>query len=122
MMGWIGDVGLDESIAFLREKIHKDGPYQGVIGFSQGASMAHYLLSAGLVTRGILFSPVLPLGRAWPPLENRQYSAVIFFDPADMTGESYPRKGMTGVLHNENHSVPLLTDQIRDEITRIMSL
>ena len=63
MMGWLGDLGLEESKEYLLEKLHADGPYDGVIGFSQGGGMAHFLLGEGLVKKGILLSPVCPQRR-----------------------------------------------------------
>ena len=118
-MGWIGDVGLDESLEYQREKVAKDGPYAGVIGFSQGGAMAHSLLTRGLVQRGILFSPVLPSGRKWPPGENTSYDAVVIYDPADLTGENYPRAGIPETTHSENHVVPVLTDKMKEMIRAV---
>ena len=116
MMGWLGDLGLDESMNFLKKKIEADGPYHGVIGFSQGGGMAHFLLGEGLVKKGILFSPVVPLRHDWPPTKGTPFKALVLFDPADITGEGYPVDGMEAITHAENHNIPVLTDEIRAKV------
>jgi hypothetical protein len=118
MMGWLGDVGLEESKKFLVEKVQKDGPYVGVIGFSQGGGMSHFLLGEGLVGKGILFSPVVPLGHCWAPCKGK---AVVIHDPQDLTGECYPIGNMKTVEHGENHVVPKLTPQMIEAITEVLN-
>ncbi|KAI5969068.1 FSH1 [Candida margitis] len=39
-------IGLDESIRFVIDHIEKNGPYDGIIGFSQGAAMAIMITNA----------------------------------------------------------------------------
>ena len=116
MMGWLGDLGLEESMKYLRNKIEVDGPYDGIFGFSQGGGMAHFLLAEGLVKQGILFSPVVPLGRDWPPSKATDFRALVLLDPADFTGEAYPLQGMKVIEHNENHTIPKITDEILSTI------
>ena len=121
MMGWLGDLGLEESKTFLKNKILQDGPYHGILGFSQGGGMAHFALAEGLIKRGILFSPVVPLGHSWPPSKDLDYQAIVFLDPADLTGEGYPLNGMKIVSHSENHTVPAMTEEIRGVIEEFTS-
>ena len=62
--GWRGDLGLAASMDFVRRHVRdaesRGAPYVGVVGFSQGASIAHQLVASGDVPCGLLFSPVAP--------------------------------------------------------------
>ena len=104
MMGWIGDLGLEESKEYLRKIIRENGPFDGVIGFSQGGGMAHFLLGQGIVKKGILFSPVVPLGHTLNPITNS--NVLVALDPADFTGEAVPLDGLKQFTHGENHTIP----------------
>jgi hypothetical protein len=41
-------------------------------------------------------------------------------DPADITGEGYPVKGMEVIEHAENHNVPTLTNQILEKVRKLV--
>jgi pimeloyl-ACP methyl ester carboxylesterase len=55
-------VGFDESLDLLRSVLHLQGPFDGVLGFSQGAAMAAQLLAAepARLRFGILIAGFLP--------------------------------------------------------------
>ena len=72
--GWRGDLGLAASMDFVRRHVRDaescGAPYVGVVGFSQGAAIAHQLVASGDVPCGLLFSPVAP--ESAPVKEARQ--------------------------------------------------
>ncbi|KAJ1346133.1 hypothetical protein KIN20_000840 [Parelaphostrongylus tenuis] len=39
--------GFEKSVSFVCEFVRQNGPFDGVLGFSQGASMAHLLVDDG---------------------------------------------------------------------------
>lgn len=116
MMGWIGDLGLEESKEHLRKIIEEKGPFDGVIGFSQGGGMAHFLLGQGIVKKGILFSPVVPLGHTLSPIINS--NVLVALDPADFTGEAVPLDGIPQFIHSENHAIPDEKNEIWSDIEK----
>ena len=103
--GWIGDIGLDDSMKLV-EEICRKTEFDGVIAFSQGAGLAHALLVEGLVKKGILFSPVAPKGRVWPPKTVGSFRAVVIRDMADGSVDGYPTCDLTVITHNAGHSIP----------------
>ena len=109
--GWRGSLGVDESLEYLR-KLCADKKFDGVVGFSQGAGMAHALLTEGVVTRGILFSPVSPLINQWPIHANvsNQNSVIIIRDPNDDTTIAYAIDGAGVFDHSQGHVVPDTSD------------
>ena len=123
MGGWIGKEGVQESIKYLESKVREEGPFAGVIGFSQGGGMAIDLLATGLVQKGILFSPVVPLGIDWPLTGTgvTKYNAVVFRDEVDPSFVGVPTEGMVQVLHSEQHAVPRMDDKMIETI-RLLGL
>ena len=71
-LGWRGHAGFEASLAHVRAHLAAEGArsgsghhgYVGVIGFSQGAALAHRLVASGDLPVGVLLSPVAPLGGA----------------------------------------------------------
>jgi predicted esterase len=120
--GWIGDVGLDESIEILRQRIASTGPYDGVIGFSQGAGMAHHLAALGLVAKAILISPVAPTGRSWPASSHdSSVSVIVLRDPSDKSVDGYPIDGIDLVLHSQGHAIPHMQGDVESVLRRWLS-
>ena len=109
--GWIGDVGLDQSVDALQRFVASNGPFVGVIGFSQGGGMAQYLVDAGLVSKAILFSPVAPRRDGWLA-DSRSTRCLVFKDLNDKSVEGFSTEGMQVIQHGEGHSIPKLTDSI----------
>ena len=112
--GWLGDDGLDASIEMANAFVRTNGPFDVVIGFSQGAGIAHSLVVGQMIPRGILFSPVAPVGRQWPPSQfPADTSAVVtIMDRSDETTAGYDVGGMTVLTHDEGHRIPKLTDEM----------
>lgn len=58
--------GFDESLAFFRQYLRENGPYDGIVGFSQGAAMATVLATQAEELNGqqfqfaLLFSGLVP--------------------------------------------------------------
>lgn len=81
--------GMDESLAYLHKAMIEQGPFDGIMGFSQGACMAAVL--AALVSPEIISrsTPLIPAGKAQPP----PHVAVRAGDPqAEMCVScGYPR-------------------------------
>ena len=120
--GWIGDVGIDESIEILRQRIASTGPYEGVVGFSQGAGMAHHLVVVGLVTKAILFSPVAPRGRSWhTSLQDSSASVIVLWDPSDKSVAGYPIDGLALVLHSQGHAIPHIKEDAEAYLRKWLS-
>jgi hypothetical protein len=114
--GWIGNVGLGESLQYM-ESVTEGKGFDGVIGFSQGAAIAHHLVGSGLVDRGVLFSPVKPAGGDRINTDSRNLVAVL--DPDDGTVGQYPLDGMITIHHKEGHRIPKITKEILDAIDKI---
>jgi hypothetical protein len=89
-------------------KLCADNKFDGVVGFSQGAGMAHALLAEGLMDRGILFSPVCPLINKWPIHATTSIikSVIIVRDPNDDTTIGYAIDGSDVFDHDQGHIVP----------------
>eukprot|EP01064_Diplonema_japonicum_P019510 TRINITY_DN2823_c4_g1_i1.p1 TRINITY_DN2823_c4_g1~~TRINITY_DN2823_c4_g1_i1.p1 ORF type:complete len:3100 (+),score=589.73 TRINITY_DN2823_c4_g1_i1:37-9300(+) len=82
--GWDGTdkEGLDESEQLLSLLASTHGPFDGVLGFSQGAAMASHILTASLASWGVLFSTIAP---HTPPTPS---PTLHVFDPNEPLGES----------------------------------
>eukprot|EP01063_Lacrimia_lanifica_P039385 TRINITY_DN863_c0_g1_i1.p1 TRINITY_DN863_c0_g1~~TRINITY_DN863_c0_g1_i1.p1 ORF type:complete len:3361 (+),score=1140.56 TRINITY_DN863_c0_g1_i1:103-10185(+) len=114
--------GLHDSIAFLAALEGEHGPFDGVVGFSQGAGMAHLAAQYGIGRFLVLFSPVfsydvnLPPGRAdGAAAAVAALPALHLFDPS----ESYRRHCQHAVdsftspvlhHHDQGHDMTLSTD------------
>ena len=105
--GWRGSQGLEESLGVLR-KMLADQKFDGVVGFSQGGGMAHALLSEGLVSRGLLFSPVGPTVPVWPmhTKEDSLSNVIMIRDPSDVTTAGYAVDGAEVFEHSKGHVIP----------------
>ena len=105
--GWIGSNGLGESLEVMRNLCEKHS-FAGVIGFSQGAGIAHELVASGKIPKGILFSPVAPVRDSWPIdiAIDCSKSVVIVQDNNDSSVQSYPKTGLTVIQHQEGHNIP----------------
>jgi hypothetical protein len=94
--------------------------FEGVIGFSQGAGIAHYLVSHGLVGKGILFSPVAPRNRSsWPGGEGTSGRVLAVLDEGDVTVTGYPLDAMTVLKHCEGHRIPKISKELLSEIKKL---
>jgi NADPH:quinone reductase-like Zn-dependent oxidoreductase/predicted esterase len=117
--GWIGDDGLEKSVDEIVKFVKENGDFDCVVGFSQGGGMAHYLVNAGLVTRGLLFSPVLPRTRdGWIKHVNDE-KIVVVYDTADGTVGEYPMDRMQKFTHSEGHKIPKMKDETLKAIRQL---
>ncbi|KAK6737877.1 hypothetical protein RB195_020153 [Necator americanus] len=51
--------GFEQSVSIVRDYVHSNGPFDGILGFSQGASMTHLLLAMeqlGEISLGFRFA------------------------------------------------------------------
>jgi hypothetical protein len=118
--GWIGDDGLDASLAMLTDRIGAV-KYDGVIGFSQGGGMAHALVSSGIIQTGILFCPVVPSGRQWPPTGSNPGRVLIVTDDSDPTAQAPQFESAVEVIrHDEGHRIPETTRELEKIVKQFL--
>jgi 3-oxoacyl-(acyl-carrier-protein) synthase/NADPH:quinone reductase-like Zn-dependent oxidoreductase/acyl-CoA synthetase (AMP-forming)/AMP-acid ligase II len=122
--GWVGDQGLDESILYVEAYVKENGPFDLVVGFSQGAAVAHYLAAKGLVGKCLLFSPVAPKNRPWDPQTTGKeiFKSLVVFDDKDETVRGYPFGTRNIVLHNEGHVIPKISETMFQSIRNFSKL
>lgn len=134
--GWIGSKGLSESLIYLTTEVENLGggsSFDGVIGFSQGATMAWHLAAEGIISKAILFSPVDPvLPKNYEALKKkglRKSSSIplpsgttvaLVYDPLDSPSKNFvenfgrthslaelPTRSQVRILtHSAGHNIP----------------
>eukprot|EP00397_Hematodinium_sp_SG-2012_P000061 GEMP01000061.1.p1 GENE.GEMP01000061.1~~GEMP01000061.1.p1 ORF type:complete len:3378 (+),score=868.45 GEMP01000061.1:1322-10135(+) len=102
--------GLDESLSLLEKVIREQGPFTGIVGFSQGGAMAHILASRGYFKWAVLFSPVICRDARADFSTTSHYPAMIIFDPdepvQDHCHQIHAITGGAVIEHQRGHYVP----------------
>ncbi|KAJ9458496.1 PKTS1 [Diplonema papillatum] len=117
---WDGDVcvGREESVEYVRALAEQHGPFDGVIGFSQGAAMALLAISQQLASWGILLSSVLCKDPGYSAiLDASDFSRVPTLHMFDVS-EPYSQSAAdlftapVVVLHENGHTISWSPDVI----------
>ena len=111
--------GLQESISWLNRYIAQHGPFDGIVGFSQGAAMAALLLSHQEVSDvnnfkfGLMFSGVKMPGVDESIAEGIRVPTLHVYDQseeylAEMEGlhRSFESSSTSKIYHSEGHNIP----------------
>jgi len=107
---------IDESIDWLLSYINENGPFDGILGFSQGASMVTRLLRVTVETRPFKFA--ILIGGVVSKMNDTSDDKICFpslhlYGSADPLYEScknlekfYDENQRTSMEHNEGHNIP----------------
>ena len=108
--------GLIESIDKITEYIHKNGPFDGVVGFSQGSVMVSILLMAEYKFKfAILIGSYPVTDTRYNMYEKIQTptlhiwgrkDALVTPDKSEMNYKKYPEETRMNYVHKGSHSIP----------------
>eukprot|EP01032_Pedospumella_encystans_P014493 gene14493-16638_t len=100
--------GLDESIKLVLSTLIQEGPFDGILGFSQGAAMATRLAQLQHSTDQKLFSFLILMGGV-PPLDLPKKGRDLL--------HYYDSSSSTVLEHEEGHNIPSMRTGLYPQIS-----